>query len=192
MSVTQSIDSVHQFARLIQIGVVLEELVETRARAQTGAVEEPIRSHLEAAAATAAEHRTRLLGVLDAIDADHGPAEELQTLVQHRYEADQEFDHVLYEHLCNVETAYKFYEDLSEALDASTVALSVEGEAIPDRIAHLMADERRTVEATTDLLDELEGNSEAADGSEASDESGASGAADGSGAPDDPTGGDRS
>lgn len=177
MSVTQSIDSVHQFARLIQIGVVLEELVETRARAHASDADDPIGAHLEAAAATAAEHRTRLLGVLDAIDADPGPAEELHALVQHRYEADQEFDHVLYDHLCNVETAYKFYEDLSDALDASTVALPVEGEAIADRIAHLKADERRTVEATADLLDELEG---------------VSGASGESGSTDERSGGDRS
>ncbi|MFB6162873.1 MAG: ferritin-like domain-containing protein [Halococcoides sp.] len=156
MSVARSIDSAHQFARLVQIGVVLEELVETRAQSQASVADDPVRAHLERAGATAAEHRTRLLAILDAVASDPGPAEELQTLVQHQYEADQEFDHVLYDHLCNVETAYKFYADLLAALESSTVELPADEGAIVDRIAHLKADERRAVEATTDLLDEID------------------------------------
>lgn len=153
MSVARSIDSVTQLSRLIEIGIVLEELVETRARSQAGDAGETVGAHLEASAARAAEHRTRLFSILADLDVDASPAEELHTLVARQYEADQEFDHVLYDHLCNVETAYKFYADLVAAVEVSTVE---ECAAIADRLGHLKADERREVETTTDLLEEID------------------------------------
>ncbi|MDX1746883.1 MAG: ferritin-like domain-containing protein, partial [Halobacteriales archaeon] len=78
MSVGEAVTSDHQLTRLLQIGVVLEELVEARAYhhyktlAEKG--EEPAEGEvadlLEHAREESAEHRARLEDLIDALDGE--------------------------------------------------------------------------------------------------------------------------
>ena len=121
MSLTHPVASDHQLARLLQIGMVLEEVVEARAHKHHETLAEDeldadIVELLEDAAEESGEHRRRLEALVDELEADPVAYEEVETLVAARYESDTDFDGVLYDQLCNEETAYKFYDDLIAAI----------------------------------------------------------------------------
>ena len=142
MSLTQPVGSDHQLARLLQIGIVLEEVVEARSA-----------KHAET---ESAEHRRQLEALIDDLEADTVPFEEIEMLVEAQYEADKDFDGVLYDQLCNEETAYKFYDDLIEAIEASDVTFTIDRERLLDVLSDIREDEAEGVEDVTDLMEELQ------------------------------------
>jgi len=161
MSVDQPIGSDHQLARLLQIGVVLEEVVEVRAHRNYQALpaesrDEAIEALLSEARAESAEHRERLERLIDALDAESIAVEEIESLVTAQYEADEpaEFDGVLYDQLNGEETAWKFYDDLLAALEATDVSFGVERELLETTLAEIRAAEADGVEAVTRLMNE--------------------------------------
>ena len=157
MSLTQPIASDHQLARLLQIGIVLEEVVEARAgkhAAETDRREDAdIAELLEAASAESAQHRRRLENLLDDLDADTVPFEEIQMLVEAQYEADEDFDGVLYDQLCNEETAYKFYDDLVDAIEASDVDFGVDRDRLLETLTSIREEEAEGAEEVTQLME---------------------------------------
>ena len=154
MSLHQPIASDHQLARLLQIGIVLEEVIEARAAKHAETTAGDLRALLEGASAESAEHRSRLEALLDDLDADTVPFEEIQTLVEAQYEADEDFDGVLYDQLCNEETAYKFYDDLIESIQASETAFGVDRQQLLDVLATIREEEAEGVEEVTELMEE--------------------------------------
>ena len=154
VSLRQPVASDHQLARLLQIGIVLEEVVEARAAKHATATEGELRDLLEDASAESADHRRRLEALVDDLDADTVPFEEIQTLVEAQYEADQDFDGVLYDQLCNEETAYKFYDDLIESIQASETAFGVDRQRLLDVLATIREEEAEGVEEVTELMEE--------------------------------------
>ena len=157
MSLQSPIASDHQLARLLQIGVVLEEVVEARAAkhaAESTAIDDDVRSLLEDAATESAAHRERLETLVEALEAETIPFDEIQELVEAQYEADQEFDGILYDQLCNEETAYKFYDDLIEAVERSEASFSIERDRLLDVLGEIRADEEEGVEEVTELMEE--------------------------------------
>ena len=75
MSLTQPVASDHQLARLLQIGMVLEEVVEARAHKHYEALEndtldDAIAELLDEAAAESKDHRQRLEALVDGLDAE--------------------------------------------------------------------------------------------------------------------------
>ena len=157
MSLTQPVASDHQLARLLQIGIVLEEVVEARAgkhAAETDdAADADLARLLEDASAESAQHRRQLEELLDDLDADTVPFEEIQTLVEAQYEADEDFDGVLYDQLCNEETAYKFYDDLIESIEASETSFSVDRGRLRDTLRLIREEEAEGVEDVTELME---------------------------------------
>ena len=157
VSLTQPIGSDHQLARLLQIGIVLEEVVEARAGKHaaetTDASDADLAELLEEASAESAQHRRRLEHLLADLDADTVPFEEIQTLVEAQYEADEDFDGVLYDQLCNEETAYKFYDDLIDSLEASETAFSIDRDRLLDTLRLIREEEAEGVEAVTELME---------------------------------------
>ena len=156
MSLRSPLNSDHQLARLLQIGVVLEEVVEARAARHAREIpglEEDVREMLAAAAEESAEHRRRLEELVDELDAETIPFEEIETLVEAQYEADEDFDGVLYDQLCNEETAYKFYDDLIEAIEASDVEFSIDRDRLLSELRAVRREEERGVEAVTALME---------------------------------------
>jgi len=79
--------------------------------------------------------------------------EEIEQLVAARYESDTDFDGVLYDQLCNEETAYKFYDDLVTAIEGSDVTFSVDRERLLDVLESIREEEKEGVEEVTELME---------------------------------------
>jgi rubrerythrin len=109
---------------------------------------------LEDAARESAEHRDRLAALVDELDAETVGFEEIKQLVEQQYETDEAFDGVLYDQLCNEETAYKFYDDLLAAVEASEARFSVDRDRLLGLLRDIRADEEAGVEAVTKLMDQ--------------------------------------
>ncbi|PSP89598.1 rubrerythrin [Halobacteriales archaeon QS_4_69_34] len=158
MSLTQPVASDHQLARLLQIGVVLEEVVEARAHQQyqlldETAVDPEIEALLEHAAEESAEHRDRLSALVEALDAEQIPFERIEPLVAERYGNEEDTDGVLYDQLCNEETAYKFYDDLIAAIEGSEAAFGIERDRLLETLAEIRAEEADGAEEVTRLME---------------------------------------
>jgi len=165
VSVDQQVGSDHQLARLLQIGVVLEEVVEARAYRHYKSLAEEDRDLdadvevlLEDAAQESAHHRKRLQELVDELDAESIPFEDVETLVEARYgrTKPEDFDGVLYDQLCNEETAYKFYDDLIDAIEASDAAFSVDRERVRSVLTEIRDDEAEGVEEVTQVMEARE------------------------------------
>ena len=157
MSLTQPVASDHQLARLLQIGMVLEEVVEARAARHTagleGAADEAVTQVLEEAAIEAAEHRDQLEALVGELAAEPVPYEDIETLVAARYEVETNTDGVLYDQLANEETAYKFYDDLINAIEESDVSFSIDREALVEQLRAIREDEAQGVKQVTSLME---------------------------------------
>ena len=156
MSLQPPLASDHQLARMLQIGVVLEEVVEARAAkhaSEAAGLDPEVRAMLEAATDESAEHRERLAELVAELNAETIGFEEIQRLVEQQYEADQEFDGVLYDQLCNEETAYKFYDDLIGAIEASEVSFSIDRDRVLRVLREIRAEEEAGVEEITELME---------------------------------------
>ena len=158
MSVQSPVGSDHQLARLLQIGVVLEEVVEARAAKHTESDldDEELTTLLEDAAEESADHRKRLDALVDELDAETIPFDEIQTLVESQYESDRDFDGVLYDQLCNEETAYKFYDDLIEAIETSDAEFSIDRDRLLGVLREIREDEETGAEEVTRLMETRE------------------------------------
>ena len=161
MSLQQRVDSDQQLARLLQIGIVLEEVAEARANNHRESLPEPdaaLESLLAEAAQQSAAHRDRLNGLIDTLAADSIPFDEINALVEASYgqTKPEDFDGVLYDQLCNEETGYKFYDDLIEAIEASDAAFSVDRAHLLSVLRELRDAERDAVETVTTIMEQRE------------------------------------
>ncbi|WP_411962759.1 ferritin-like domain-containing protein [Haloferax sp. YSMS24] len=163
MSVGYQVTSDHQLARLLQIGIVLEEVVEARAyhhyeELDEEELDEEIRDLLSHAAEESADHRSRLEAVIERLDVDSVPFEEIEALVEAQYgqTKPEDFDGVLYDQLCNEETAYKFYDDVIEAIDASDAQFTIDREELVATLAAIRDEEAEGVEKVTKIMEERE------------------------------------
>ncbi|WP_135533481.1 MULTISPECIES: ferritin-like domain-containing protein [Halostella] len=166
MSLGQRVSTDHQLARLLQIGVVLEEVVEARAYRHLESLAADEREELgdeivhllEHAAEESEEHRERLEGLVEELDADTVAYEEIERLVEAQYgqTSPDDFDGVLYDALCNEETAYKFYDDLIEAVEASDADYAVDRDRLLDTLKSIRAEEEEGVEEVTEIMERRE------------------------------------
>jgi len=156
VSLQRPIGSDHQLARLLQIGVVLEEVVEARAvkHARESVEDRTLIEFLEDAAAESATHRDRLEDLIADLEAETVPFDEIERLVEAQYEADEDFDGVLYDQLCNEETAYKFYDDLIAAIETSEAEFAIDRDRIVATLSEIREEEAEGVEEVTALMGE--------------------------------------
>jgi rubrerythrin len=162
VSVSERVASDHQLARLLQIGIVLEEVVEARASHHYRALaaeasvdlEPEVAELLQEASEESAEHRERLEALVDELDAETVPFEEIEGLVREKYgqSRPEDFDGVLYDQLAGEETAYKFYDDLIEAIEASDASFSIDRDRLLDALAAIREEEAEGVEEVTDIM----------------------------------------
>ena len=163
MSLGQRVSSDHQLARLLQIGVVLEEVVESRAahhleslpESEQEEIDEEVTELLAEAAEESAEHRERLEALIDELEAETVSYEEINALVGARYGPPEDTDGVLYDQLCNEETAYKFYDDLIGAIEASETDFSVDRERVLETLREIRKEEREGAQEVTDIMERL-------------------------------------
>lgn len=156
VSLRQPIGTDHQLARLLQIGVVLEEVIEARTSKHVQTTEEldpALAALLEDAIARAKDHRQQLEALIADLDADSVAYDDIETLVEAQYQADQDFDDIIYDQLCNAETAYKFFDDLLGAIEESDATFGVEYDQLRSVVLELRDAEARGVEAVTDLME---------------------------------------
>ncbi len=159
VSVGRRITSDDQLARLLQIGIVLEEVVEARAyhhyRSLDAALDDDVEELLEHAATESAEHRERLEGLIEDLDVQSVPFDEIESLVEARYGRTQpdDFDGVLYDQLCNEETAYKFYDDLIAAIEESDAEFSVDRTELLDTLRAIRNEEAEGAKAVTEIME---------------------------------------
>ena len=159
VSLQRPVGSDHQLARLLQIGVVLEEVVEARADKHVSVSENldpEVGELLEHAAAESAEHRSELEALIAELEAETVPFDEIKTLVEAQYEADEEFDGILYDQLCNEETAYKFYDDLIGAIEASEIEFGIDRGRLLSTLERIRQEEAAGAEEVTELMEERE------------------------------------
>lgn len=191
VSVGQRVDSDRQLVRLLQIGIVLEEVVEARATRHYQSIDDSLdttESHhdgnsiqhteyhsdddadtdttaytddtLEAllsdAVKESARHRDQLEELINVLDAESIAFDKIQTLVEGQYGRTEleDFDDVIYDQLCNEETAYKFYDDLVTAIQASDVSFGIDRTRLLDVLKRLKAEEAEGVEAVINLMEQ--------------------------------------
>ena len=80
----------------------------------------------------------------------------IEPLVADHYERDRDTDGVLYDQLCNEETAYKFYDDLIAAIEASTGEFGIERERLVGTLSTIREEEAEGAEEVTKLMEERE------------------------------------
>ncbi|WP_265110513.1 ferritin-like domain-containing protein [Halosolutus halophilus] len=161
MSLGQRVSSDHQLARLLQIGVVLEEVVESRAAHhleslpadEREAVDEEVRTLLAEAAEESADHRERLEALIDDLDAETVAYEEINALVDAQYGPPEDTDGVLYDQLANEETAYKFYDDLIEAIEASDATFAIDRDRVLETLSNIREEEKEGVQDVTEVME---------------------------------------
>ncbi len=161
MSLSYPVASDHQLARLLQIGMVLEEVVEARAykhyeTLDDAVLDDDIVELLDHAAEESEDHRKQLEDLVDELEADPVAYEEIEELVAARYESETDFDGVLYDQLCNEETAYKFYDDLIEAIEHSTVSFTIDRDRLLRVLREIREEEKEGVEEVTALMETRE------------------------------------
>lgn len=159
VSLSYPVASDHQLARLLQIGMVLEEVVEARAHKHYETLpeeerDESIRGLLDHAVEESSNHRSQLEELVSELEADPVAYEEIETLVAARYESDTDTDGVLYDQLANEETAYKFYDDLISAVEGSDVQFSIDRDRLLETLRGIRDDEAEGVEEVTQLMEE--------------------------------------
>ena len=161
MNVETSVSSDEQLARLLQMGVVLEEVVEARASKHYESLADGdeeadprVRDLLEEASEESAEHRRRLEELIDRLDADTVPFDRIEGLVAERYsEAPPgSFDDILYDQLHGEESAYKFYDDVIAAVDNSEAAFAVDRDRLLTTLAEIREEEAEGVREVTELM----------------------------------------
>lgn len=162
MNVETAVSSDQQLVRLLQMGVVLEEVVEARASkhyeslaAGEDADPDPaIHELLAHASEESAEHRERLEDLIDRLDADTVPFDRIAGLVEERYSQAPpgSFDDVLYDQLHGEESAYKFYDDLIAAIENSDANFDLDRGVLLSTLAEIRDDEAEGVREVTELM----------------------------------------
>jgi len=142
---------------------VLEEVVEARAyqhvRSLEADLDEEVRALLADAAEESAEHRARLESLVDALDADPVPFDQIEELVEAQYgrTKPEDFDGVLYDQLCNEETAYKFYDDVIASIESSDATFGIDRNRLLDVLRGIREEEAEGVEEVTRLMERSNG-----------------------------------
>lgn len=158
MSLRRQVSSDHQLARLLQIGIVLEEVNEERARRhrEEHAADEALQTVLATASDQSATHRDQLESLLSQLDGETVPSASVRDLVDEHYAGTrpEDFDDVLYDQLCSEESAYKFYDDLIGAIESSDVTYSIDREALLTELTAIRAEEAAGAQEIVDLLEE--------------------------------------
>lgn len=164
MKTEDRITSETQLVRLLQIGMVLEEVFEARAEQHLDAFaatatdggDDDVRRLLEDAVDEAADHRGRLEELIEALDADTVAYERVEALVAEGYGATKPdtFDDVLFDQLHSEESAYKYYDDLIGNVEDANAEFDVPRARLLATLREIREEEAESVELITDLMGE--------------------------------------
>lgn len=167
MSLPDQIPSERQLVRLLQTGIVLEEIVEVRsakhyetATARWDIIDENHKELFEEAQEESAEHRARLETLIERLDAETVPFKRIEQLVASKYERTkpQEFHNILYDQLHGEKTAYKFYDNLINAIKNSNTAFSVDRDELFATLREIRKEEAEGVKEVMELIEAMNEN----------------------------------
>ena len=163
MSISQSVGSDQQLARVLQVGVVLEELVEARAYEHYRAlaleagegVEEDVEELLLEAREESGEHRSRLEALVTELNAESLPHGEIESLVREKYgrSAPDSIDAVLHDQRASEETAYNYYDSVIAAIEASDADFSIDRDRLVSTLREIRAEEAEGAEEVGELIE---------------------------------------
>lgn len=164
MSLEHHVESDRQLGRLLQIGVVLEEVVEARtyhhyhslSSEERDDIDQAIVTLLEEAAEESAEHRDRLEALIAALDVESIPYETIEELVREHWGQTEttDFDDILFDQLHGEETAYKFYDDLITSIEASDASFGIDREKLLSTLREIRDEEEAGVREVTEIMEE--------------------------------------
>ena len=156
------VTSEDQLVRLLQVGVVLEEVFEARAERQYRDLSAPEREEigeevihlLTEAKAESAGHRRRLEALIDNLDAETIGFDQIQGLVAEQYGETRpdDFDGLLYDQLHSEESAYKFYDDLIEGIENSAGEFGISRKRLLETLTAIREEEKEGVKRVTQLM----------------------------------------
>lgn len=158
MSVAEAISSDEQLTRVLQIGVVLEELVEARAyyHYQTigGDVDADVESLLREAREESREHRRSIEALIEDLEAETVPYDEIEALVRERYETStaETVEALLRDQLASEETAYTYYDAVIDAIETGNAEFGVDRDRLLSTLREIRAEEADGVDEVTELL----------------------------------------
>ena len=161
MSVSRSVASDGQLARVLQIGVVLEELVEARAYEHYRSLvdedqaDEAVEELLLEAREESGEHRERLESLIDELEAESVPYGEIETLVRERYgkSKPESVDAVLRDQLTSEQTAYNFYDAVVAAIEAGDAEFGVDRDHLLSELRDIQAEEAEGAEEVSEVIE---------------------------------------
>ena len=162
MSVSESVATDQQLARVLQIGVVLEELVEARAYEHYRAladeaddVDEAVEELLLEAREESGEHREYLEELIEELDAESIPYGEIEALVREKYGVSkpESIDGVLQDQLTSERTAYIFYDGVIAAIESGEADFSVDRGRLIDVLRRIQDEEAEGVEEVSEVIE---------------------------------------
>ena len=163
MTLETHVASDEQLIRLLQIGIVLEEVVEARASRhyqslspeEQAELDREIVELLDEAVEESAAHRSELEELIERLEGETVPFEDIERLVEDRYgkTKPEDFDGILYDQLHGEETAYKFYDDLIAAIEESSVTFSIDRAELLETLRSIRAEEEEGAREVTEIME---------------------------------------
>lgn len=153
-----------QLVRILQVGVVLEELIEARVfehyrelAAKADALDDNIEALLLEAYEESSVHRERLEALIDDLGARSVPYGEIERLVQKRYGGSKPatIDGVLADQLAAEESAFNYYDSVITAIEAGDAAFSIDHDRLLSTLREIRAEEAEGVTDVRDCIERL-------------------------------------
>jgi rubrerythrin len=151
-----------QLVRLLQVGVVLEEVFEARAgqhskhfiAANDRITDDEVSDILTEAKEESAEHRYRLESLIDELDANTVPFEQIQTLVAEKYGETKpnRFNGLLHDQYHSEKSAYNFYDNLIRSIENSDTEFSVSRERVLETLRTIRREEKEGADRVKELI----------------------------------------
>jgi rubrerythrin len=162
VSVGRAVESDERLARVLQVGVVLEELVEARAyehyrslAEEAGGVDADIEELLLEAREESGEHRERLERLIDDLNAESVPFAEIEALVQEKYgrSKPESIEAVLTDQRASEETAFNYYDGVIDAIESSETDYGLDRERLLSTLRDIRAEEAEGAEEVQEVID---------------------------------------
>lgn len=149
--------------RFLQIGMVLEEIIEARSYQHQniisnvdGELASPIDELLEEAHNESVEHRTRLEQFIRDLDSDHSQPEEVRTLVNERYSRSEPENakDILFDQLHGERSAHRYYSMVLNILEENEIEedIDIDFEELISTIEQIKNEEAQGVRETIHIL----------------------------------------